>query len=141
MKYPFRSCIGVVVVLTTLSLAQSDRAEIHRSFLHQNGCPLEAISSRGSAVVLKNVSNKSIVSYALACFAPRGKKFETVVTFDASQASVAPGGFTSDGGFDASPLNQCKSRKWLLGISEATFTDKSSWKTPWSAGNAGDSPQ
>ncbi len=92
---------------------------------------MAVISDKGSALLLKNVSDKRIVGYVLACFAQRGKKYEPVLAFDAAQVSVEPGEFTFDGGFDATPLNQCRSQHWLMGVSEVAFSDGSSWKTHW----------
>ena len=130
MSKPFRSC-GIMLFLVALSFAKSDeRRDVHRSFLEQRGCPMSAISQRGSALVLKNVSDKRIVSYVLACFSRAGKRYEPNATFDVSEVPVDPGGFTSEGGFDATPLNICRSRKSLIGVSEATFADGSSWKSP-----------
>jgi hypothetical protein len=123
--------VVTVALWRVATFAQSvDVRQVRRSFLEQPGCPLNAVRGGGSAFVLKNVSDKQIASYALACFTRTGKKYKPITTFDASEGSIDPGGFTSEGGFDAAPPNACRSRKSLVGVATVRFADESSWLSP-----------
>jgi hypothetical protein len=51
-------------------------------------------------------------------------------TFEVTEHSVNPGEFSLEAGFDATPLNVCKSRNKLIGVSEVIFSDNTSWKSP-----------
>jgi hypothetical protein len=125
------SWLVIVAALTGATSAQTANVRrVPRSFLEQTGCPIGAASQNGSALVLKNVSDKSIASYVLACFVQNGKRYKPIAKFDLSEVAIKPREFTSEGGFDSSPLNTCRSRKGLVGVATVTFSDKSSWQSP-----------
>src|ERR1700756_5423666 len=101
--------VGIVLFLLGFGFAQSLHAtRSYPSFLEQTGCPIGVVSSGGSAVVLKNVSDKRIASYVLACFGRKGKKYEIVSEFATSESPIDLGEVFADGGFDATPFNICK---------------------------------
>lgn len=134
MKTKLSIMPGVVALLAVgCSFAQSagDHPHPHRSFLEQSESPLTAVSQDGSALVLKNESDKRIVSYVLGCFSRKGKRYIPIQKFDASRVPVEPGAFTSEGGFDATPLNICRSQNSLVGVISVRFSDESSWLSPW----------
>jgi len=93
---------------------------------------MAALSQNESSLVLKNVSNKHIVSYTLACFSLAPKAYEPIAIFDPLEVAMKPGGTIFDGGFDNTPVpNECRSRKALVGIATVRFADKSSWQSPF----------
>jgi hypothetical protein len=128
MRRSLCCCIGVAA-LVVCTLAQS--ADVHQarqSILRQPGSPLK---QSGAMLVLRNVSDKRIVSYVLACFARSQKKYSLTRSFDESEESIGPGEFTSVGGFDATPFNVCRSQTSLLGVASVKFADGSSWQSPF----------
>jgi hypothetical protein len=80
--------------------------------------------------VLKNVSNKHVSTYVLSCFIRNGKKYKAVDTYASLEGSVAPGAFTHEGGFDATPLNACRSSRGFLAVASVKFDDGTSWISP-----------
>ena len=125
-------CTWIVFVLIVFSAAQSDHIPKERlSFLEQRGCPIKAIASGGSALVVKNVSDKQIASFVLACLVRSGKTYNAVDTYDSSDGTIEPGGFTHEGGMDATPLNMCRSMTGLLSVGSVKFSDGSSWESPF----------
>ena len=121
---------AIVFALMVFGVAQSDHTQKERpSFLEQRGCPIKAIASRGSALVVKNVSDKQIASFVLACLIRSGKTYNAVDTYDSSDGTIEPGGFTHEGGMDATPLNMCRSMSGLLAVGRVKFADGSSWES------------
>jgi hypothetical protein len=87
------------------------------------------LSASGSAVVLKNVTEKSIATFGVACFTYTGKRYEITNSFDQISSSVEPGGSYSDWAMDATPLNSCRSQHQLLGVEYVKFFDQTIWTT------------
>jgi hypothetical protein len=121
----------ILLAFLVCSVAQSDQIQKERrSFLEQRGCPIKAIASGGSALVVKNVSDKQIASFVLGCLTRSGKTYEVVDTYDSSDGSIEPGGVAHEGGMDATPLNICRSLKGVLSVGSVKFADGSSWQSP-----------
>jgi hypothetical protein len=130
--------LQAVVIVSMAILQASPTPQAPRNgqyFLEQAGCPFELVSDKGSTVVLRNKSTERVVSYSLACFAKKGQSYESTFEFATEEASTEPGEFASQGGLDATPLNVCKSRAWLLGVFRATFTEGRAWISPLAAPN------
>lgn len=130
MKINPWGCV-MLLLLSPFGLGQNAGSRKHNAFLQQPTCPLTAIRHTGASVVLRNTSGKLIVSYTFACFERRGKTYLQTDRFSPSVDALAPGKVTGDAAFDATPLNSCKSSKWLLGICSVRFADGSEWKTEW----------
>ena len=132
----------VVLLLAAgaFSQTESDAADAKRS-LQMKGSPLSFVSDSGSALVLKNVSNKRVTSYVLGCVAQRGNEYISLVTFDRAQVDVNAGALTSEGAFEGTPLKECSSRKGMLTVSEVAFSDKSVWKTPLKCAGTGNTSE
>src|SRR5689334_18089657 len=131
------NCFGrgavFVLALTSIFMSSETSSNLNskRSFLEQPGCPLVSVKSEGSAVVLKNVSSKDIITYRLACFVQHGKQLKRILLFEKSEdGTVQPGKTFIEGGFDATPVNVCRSRKSQLGVAEVEFKDLTVWKSP-----------
>ena len=101
------------------------------AFLDQADCPLHAIPTYGSILELENKSDRGILRYGLVCFAKKRDTFEEIDAFPVLDPRVAPHGNTTEGGFDASPLNLCKREKGNLGISFVEFEDHTRWTSKW----------
>jgi len=122
----------VVASLLACTLSQTGKVpHSDKSFLEQEGCPIRAVASGGSSLVVKNISDKQIASFVLACLVAKGKKYTVVDTYNSSQGLIDSGGFSHDGGMDATPLNACRSRQGLLAVGFVKFTDTSMWVSPF----------
>lgn len=113
--------------LLACTLSQTGNApQSDKSFLEQEGCPIKAIASGGSSLVVKNVSAKRIASFTLACLVAKGRKYNVVDTYNSPpEVLIDPGGFSHEGGMDATPLNACRSHQGLLAVGFVKFTDAS----------------
>ncbi|HEY6181481.1 MAG TPA: hypothetical protein VIW67_04495 [Terriglobales bacterium] len=100
-------------------------------YLREKGSPLVPIFPvTGSAVVLKNVGQKTIASYTFACFQRRRRKPKIDVVFEQPERdSVPPNETTGEYRMDATPPNRCRSRRALLGVYQVEFNDGTSWET------------
>jgi hypothetical protein len=77
-----------VVVASLLACTQPQTGKVQqsdKSFLEQEGCPIKAVASGGSSLVVKNVSDKQITSFVLACLVAKGKKYSVVDTYNSPQ--------------------------------------------------------
>jgi hypothetical protein len=68
-----------------------------------------------------------------ACvFGGEREKYNVVDTYNSSpEILIDPGGFSHEGGMDATPLNACKSNRGLLAVGFVKFTDTSVWVSPF----------
>jgi hypothetical protein len=99
-------------------------------FLGEKGCPLvSTFPVIGSAIGLKNVGQKTIKSFTLACFQQHGKKRIVGNVFNEEDDTIPPGKSTGDYGFDATPPNICRASKRRIGVYEVKFSDGTSWAT------------
>jgi len=123
----------VVASLVACTLSQTGKfQQSDKSFLEQEGCPIKAIASGGSSLVVKNVSDKPVASFVLVCLVAKGKKYNVVDTYNSSpEILIDPGGFSHEGGMDATPLNACQSHRGLLAVGFVKFTDASAWVSPF----------
>lgn len=126
-------CLCLVDVAPYLPLqAQRSDVKVQESFLDQRSCPLHAIRSSGSVLLLKNAAKKRIAKFGVVCLHQHGSEFKIIQTFSVEDPVVEPGAFTTVGiGFDSTPLNYCRADGGLLGISEVVFSDGSRWKSRW----------
>ena len=116
----------------TLGISAGQQGDaVNDIYLKEKGSPLVPIFPvTGSAVVLKNVGQKTISSYTFACFRQHGKKRKIDVIFEEPERdTVASNATTGEYGFDATPPNICRNRKALLGVYQVTFSDGTSWLT------------
>lgn len=118
----------IVIGLLGCVFAQSSRVR-DSAVIEQQDSPLAFSQWKGSAVVVKNLSRKQIARFQLVCVARTGKKYDVLDTFDPSEDRIDPGSFGSEGGFDATPLNVCRSKKGLLAVATVRFSDGTEWKT------------
>ena len=99
-------------------------------FLAEKGCPLvSTFPVVGSALELKNVGQKTITSYRLACFRRSANQPKVDVLFEETFESIPPNEAIGEYGFDATPPNACRWHKDLIGVYEVKFSDGTSWKT------------
>jgi hypothetical protein len=107
------------------------QANAHKDiFFAERGCPLVSASPvTGPTVELKNVGQKTITSYRLACFRRGTKEPRVDLVFEESADTIPPNEGIVETGFDAVPANVCRWRKELIGVYESTFSDGTSWKT------------
>ena len=92
-------------------------------------------------MVVKNVSRQQIASFDLVCIVRTGKAYQLIDKFDPSEGLVEPGAFSSEGGFDATPLNACRSRKGLLAVASVKFADGTEWNSHLVKKTDGGSPK
>lgn len=127
-------CVWVALLLSPVacSFAQTARIRVlDRTVIQQDNSPLEFVQWRGSSAVIKNVSDKRIESFVFVCLVREGKTYSKVGRYDSSEGSIDPGKFTHVGGFDATPLNACRSWKGLLAVASVKFADEGSWVSPF----------
>lgn len=118
----------ILLALSECGFAQSVRVR-DSTVIDQQDCPLKFKQWKGSAVVVKNVSRQQIVRFELICVERIGKSYKLIEQFDPSEGLVAPGAFSSEWGFDATPLNACRSRKGLLTVASVRFADGNEWSS------------
>ena len=108
-----------------------------QSFLEQKDCPLEAVAKDGSALEVRNASAKEIVNWGEFCLVKHGRNYSVRAVYPVREPGVKPHEFAVDVlGFDATPLNTCRSAGGLIAISEVVFSDGTRWKSKWSKGPA-----
>jgi hypothetical protein len=123
--------IQIVLLSLALSLPSTGQQAPEKGmFFAEKGCPLvSTLPVVGSGFEVKNVGQKTISSYKLACFRRGAKQPKVDLLFQESFESIPPNEVTGVYGFDDTPPNVCRSRKELLGVYEVKFSDGTSWKT------------
>lgn len=125
-------CIKALIVYSLLinHLAASDHDQKKkRPFLEQPGCPMVAVQTAGPSLTVKNVSEKEIVRFVMACMVQHVKTYRVVDTYKSEEGATPPGGFSTEGWMDATPLNACRSWNGVLAIASVRFADGSSWES------------
>jgi hypothetical protein len=117
-------CFSVLLVVSFAS-AQHNRPV---GYVGQRECPLD-ISVRGSVIVLKNVSDKRVVSYTLGCLVRHGQHYDSLGEEVITPEPVEPQAWTSEGGFDATPANVCQELKGQVAVLNVVFADQTSWES------------
>jgi len=103
--------------------------------LDEVSSPLEILRDSGSALLLKNVSDKGVLRWTEVCRVAQHRSFTVVASFPIlKERAVEPGETTVDSlGIDATPLVSCQKKGGTLAISEVRFADASIWKAKWSS--------
>ena len=137
----FLTCIEVVVLLTALvalwtsvCLAQEEKSrDSNRSFLEERRSPLKAVRAGGVVVVVRNVSEKQILTWDEMCLARSGDRYKVLEVFTLDMKSpLNPGEERGDSfDIDGAPIVVCRARGGILAVSDVQFGDGSSWKSRW----------
>lgn len=123
--------ISLLLTVCALTVATAQQRKSGKDiFLTEKGCPLVSTSPvTGSTLEFKNVAEKTITHYRLACFQRVAKGRRVDLVFEESEYTAQPGESFGEFGFDATPPNVCRWRKQFIGVYEVKFSDGTSWKT------------
>jgi hypothetical protein len=134
---PIALVLITLVSLRTLPAGAQQAAsrDVKRSFLAEQGSPLNAIQQNGSVLVLRNVSEKDIINWGEVCLGQNGGGYKVLKVFTLDEVSPIKSGVNGFDvfGIDATPIVLCRKAGGLLAISEVHFADGSSWTSRWLA--------